>query len=848
MSDDTHEKQIDDKESTKETQAEGTPEAFQHMTVDALWAAMHQGQSIEASDNGAPQEDSAELPEVMPIFPVRQTVVFPYMLTPLQTNREKSIRVIEKASSEGAVIAITTQRDPQIDEPGFEDLYPAATAAKVLKTLKLPDGSINILVQGLRRVTILELTQTEPYLEARIENLTDTAEKSIELEGLIRNAQGLFQKIVNLTPYLPDEMAIAALNIDEPEKLADFIASSINLSIEEKIELLGMGNVLGRFQRLTVLLNREVEIVETGAKIQSQVRDEVDKTQREYYLRRQLELIQEELGQGDEHSQEIAELRKKIEEAHMTAEAKEEADRELDRLAKMHPAAAEYTVSRSYLDWLINIPWAKVTDDNLDIKAAEEILNEDHHGLLKIKDRILEYLAVRKLKADMKGPILCFIGPPGVGKTSLGQSIARALGRKFVRISLGGIHDEAEIRGHRRTYIGALPGKIMQGLRKAGTKNPVFMLDEIDKVGSDYRGDPSSALLEVLDPAQNGTFQDHYLGVSFDLSQVMFVTTANLLDPIPPALRDRMEVLELPGYTEEEKLAIAKGFLIRRQLENHGITPEELEIEDSAVLELIQRYTREAGVRNLDREIANICRKVARQFATSDQVAGEGLFESGAGKVIVSSSDIKEYLGAPRYSYGLAGQDDEVGVVTGLTWTPVGGDIIFIEVALVEGRGALTLTGRLGETMQESAKAAMTYARSRAADLGYPANFYRRLDIHIHVPEGAIPKDGPSAGVTMATALISALTGRPVRKDVAMTGEITLRGKVLPIGGVKEKVLAAHRAGIKTILLPAENEKDVTEIPEHIRKELDLRLMKNIDDILKAAIDWKAPRTPPPGF
>ena len=635
---------------------------------------------------------------------------------------------------------------------------------------------------------------------------------------------------------MPSELDIAALNIPDPGSLADFVAAHINLNLEERQELLGAIDVAERIKKLTTFVNRELEVLELGSKIQSQAKEEMTKAQREFFLREQLRAIQKELGEGDERTIEISELKEKIAEAKLPPEASKEAERELDRLSKMPPAAAEYTVSRTYLDWLINLPWSKSTEDNLDIGQASQVLDEDHYDLNKVKDRVLDYLAVRKLKPDMKGPILCFVGPPGTGKTSVGQSIARALGRKFVRMSLGGIRDEADIRGHRRTYVGALPGRIIQGLRRSESNNPLFMLDEIDKVGADFRGDPSAALLEVLDPEQNFSFIDHYLDVPFNLSKVMFITTANIVDPIPPALLDRMEVIELPGYTENEKLHIARRFIIPKQLNENGLTPQQLEVNDEAVLGITRNYTREAGLRNLEREIGTICRKVARQIAGGNEET-----------TVVSQDELHDYLGPIKFRCEIAEEADEIGVATGLAWTPTGGDIIFVEATLIPGKGNLILTGRLGDVMQESAQAALTYARSRTGSLGIPQNFYEKSDAHVHVPAGAIPKDGPSAGITMATALISALSKRPARRDICMTGEITLRGKVLPVGGVRDKVLAAHRGGLRGVILPKENEKDLEEVPQEIKEKLQFIFVENIDEALEVALNEAQdakPKTP----
>lgn len=765
-------------------------------------------------------------PEQLPILPSGKTVVFPSIIFPLATHEPRVVRLIDEALASDKIIGIFAQHPTAEDDQ--DSMYDVGTAAVVVRMLKMPDGSIRAFFQGQARIRLVKLTQTDPFLKGKIETLEERLEKTTELEALNQNLKGMFQKVASLAPGMPEEVGVAALNITEPGNLADFVAANLSLSLEEAQGLLATLDVTERIRKLTTYLTRELEVLELGSKIQSQVKEGMEKGQREYYLREQLKAIQKELGEADERTQEIQELRQKIERAGLPQEARQEAERELDRLAKMPPAAAEYTVARTYLDWLVSLPWNKSTQDNLDIKQATQVLDEDHYDLEKVKERILDYLAVRSLKEDMKGPILCFVGPPGTGKTSVGQSIARALGRKFVRISLGGIRDEAEIRGHRRTYIGALPGRIIQAIRRAESNNPVFMLDEIDKVGADFRGDPSAALLEVLDPEQNFAFSDHYLDVSFDLSKVMFITTANLVDPILPALRDRMEVIELPGYTEHEKLHIAKQFLIPRQIKENGLVSGQLQFSDEAILTMIRSYTREAGVRNLEREIGSICRKVARRV-----VGGEARAEQ------ITPDKLSDLLGAPKFRYELAGEADEVGVATGLAWTPTGGDVLFVEATLMPGKGNLILTGKLGDVMQESARAALTYARSKTTYLGVTDKFYDKSDIHIHVPAGAIPKDGPSAGITMAVALVSALTKRPVNKQMAMTGEITLRGRLLPVGGIKEKVLAAHRAGIKKLILPKDNEKDLEEVPEQVRRELEFLFADSIDQVLKETLQEK---------
>lgn len=766
-----------------------------------------------------------DIPEELPILPLRETVVYPQMLIPLVVGREKSIKLVEDALAGNKIIGMCMQKTP-VEEPTPDDIHRVGTVGIIVRSLRFPDNTLRLFVQGLQRIRIIEFTQTEPYFKAKVEVIEERVEKTVEIEGLMRNLLNLFQKMASLIPQFPEELIINAMNIQEPGKLADFIAFNTNLNINEKQEILETIDIKERLQKVTYYLTRELEILEIANKIQNEVKNEIEKSQKEYFLRQQMKAIQKELGEIDPREMEINELRQKLQEAKLPPEAMKEAERELERLALMPPGSAEYTVTRTYLDWLISLPWAKSTEDNLDIKRAEEILNEDHYDLEKVKERILEYLAVRKLKSDMKGPILCFVGPPGVGKTSLGKSIARALGRKFVRISLGGIRDEAEIRGHRRTYVGALPGRIIQGMRKAESNNPVFMLDEIDKLGADFRGDPSAALLEVLDPEQNNSFVDNYLGVPFDLSKVMFIATANVLYTIPPALLDRMEVIELPGYTEYQKLGIARGFLIPRQLKEHGLENYQIEFTDEAIKKIIREYTREAGVRNLEREIASIIRKIAKGIA-------EG---SISDKVIVDKEDIPKYLGPEKYTFGMKGEKDEVGVATGLAWTEAGGDILFVEALVVEGKGNLILTGKLGEVMQESAKTALSYVRSKLKDLNVSYEILEKSDIHVHVPSGAIPKDGPSAGVTIATAIASALTKRPVKKDIGMTGEITLRGKVLPVGGIREKVLAAHRAGLTAVIMPKENQKDLEEIPEEVKKDLTFYFVEHADEVLNLAI------------
>ncbi len=773
------------------------------------------------------------IPDILPVLPLKDTVIYPHIIVPLLITREEHVKLIDDALTGDRLVAAMASRE-EVEMPDPEQIYAIGTAAAIIRMLKMPDGSMQLFVQGVQRIHTVEYVEREPYLKARVTKVKEIVEESVELEGIARNVLTQFKKMVSLAPYLPNEIFVAAMNIGEPNNLADFIASNINIELEEKQELLEALDVKERLEKLTVFLNKEIEILEIGSRIQSEVQTEMSKSQREYLLREQLKAIQKELGETDERTMEINEFREKMDESGMPEAARKEAERELDRLAKMPVAAAEYTVARTYLEWLTSLPWNVSTEDNLDIKQAREVLDDDHYDLDKIKDRIIEYLAVRKLKEDMKGPILCFVGPPGVGKTSLGQSIARALGRKFVRISLGGMHDEAEIRGHRRTYIGALPGRIIRGIQRAGSNNPVFMLDEVDKIGADFRGDPASALLEVLDPEQNHSFSDHYLDVDFDLSKVMFITTANTPIPIHPALLDRMEVLELVGYTEVEKVHIALDHLLPRQYEFHGLKKSQINITEEALRGIIRNYTREAGVRNLEREIATVCRKVARDIA-------EGKRKSRK----IREKDLHELLGPSKFRFEVLEEEDEIGVATGLAWTESGGDVLFVESQVMPGEGELILTGKLGDVMQESAKAALTYCRSVADRYGVQPDFFKNNDMHVHVPAGAIPKDGPSAGVTLATALMSSITRRKVRKEVGMTGEITLRGKVLPIGGLKEKILAAHRSGVKKVIIPEENQKYLEEIPDFIRKDLKFVPVKHIEEVLKVALhpDGKPPRS-----
>jgi ATP-dependent Lon protease len=772
--------------------------------------------------------DNTNIPDELPILPLRDTVVFPNIVTPLVVAREKSVELINSVISGTRLLGLVSQKEADKEEPTAKDIYKFGTAAIILRMLKFPDGSLRVLVQGISRIAIEEIVTDTPYFIAKVKSVKETVKTTTALEALKRNLSIQFQKIVGQTPQLPDELQVVVVNTDAPEKLSDLIASNLNLQVEEKQKILETVDVKKRLKNLTALVNRELEVLEMGTKIQDKVQTELGKNQREYFLKEQLRAIQKELGIGDERSMEIEELRTKIMAAKMPEGPQKEGLRELDRLAKMQPGAAEYTVSRTYLDWMIALPWSISTKDNLEIEEAQKVLDEDHYDLIKVKERILEYLAVRKLKDDTKGPILCFVGPPGVGKTSLGRSIARAMGRNFNRISLGGVHDEAEIRGHRRTYIGALPGRIIQGIKNAGSNNPIFMLDEVDKIGQDFRGDPASALLEVLDPQQNFSFADHYLDVPFDLSSVMFITTANVLDTIPSALRDRMEVLELPGYIEEEKLNIATTFLVPRQINENGLKKKHISFTKNGLRKIIRDYTRESGVRNLERQIGSVCRKVAKGVASGNQKLKK-----------ITPDEVIEFLGPQKFYSEVAERTSEPGVATGLAWTPTGGDILFIEATKMSGNKGLTLTGQLGDVMKESAQAALSYIRSHAKELGIEPEFFKDKDIHIHVPAGAIPKDGPSAGVTMTSALVSMLTNRPVRHDIAMTGEITLRGKVLPVGGVKEKVLAARRAGIKIIIMPDKNMNDLEEIPENNRKGMTFYPVQKLSEVLELALKPK---------
>jgi ATP-dependent Lon protease len=764
---------------------------------------------------------------ILPMMPIRDVVIFPYMMTPFVVGRESSIRALEEALAGDKKIFLATQHDASVDDPKPNDIYQVGTIANIIQSLKLPDGNIKVLVEGSERGKILKVSSEEGYFRASVKTASFRIVSTPSLEQLVQRVISLFEQYVKLSQSLNYETMIAAAKVEEISKFTDTVAANLSISIEEKQELLELFDPVDRLTRLADILDIEIEKLNVDRSIQGRVKRQMERAQREYYLNEKIKAIQKELGRNEKS--EIDELKKKIEAAGMTKDAHEKAMGEIKRLELMPPMSAESTVSRNYLDWLLAVPWKKKSKEIRDIRRAEKILNEDHYGLEKIKERILEFLAVRQLVKTPRGSILCFVGPPGVGKTSLGRSIARATGRKFVRLSLGGVRDEAEIRGHRRTYIGALPGQIIQMMKKGGTINPIFLLDEVDKMSMDFRGDPSAALLEVLDPEQNDSFTDHYLDVEYDLSKVFFITTANVIHTIPQPLQDRMEILRLSGYTEPEKLEIAKRFLVPKQREATGLKEENLQFEDEAIVGVIRNYTREAGVRNLEREISNISRKVARKVVQ----------ESRDLKVVVKQEDLREYLGVIKFRDTKAEEKNEVGLATGLAWTEVGGQILNIEATVMTGKGKLTLTGKLGDVMQESAQAALSYVRSRAARLGLPADFYRRVDIHIHIPEGAIPKDGPSAGITLATAMVSALTKIPVDRDIAMTGEITLRGKVLPIGGVKEKVLAAHRAGTRTVLLPRDNEKDLSEIPENIQEDLAIRFVETMDEVLDLALERK---------
>lgn len=762
---------------------------------------------------------------VLPLLPLRGILVFPYMVIHLDVGREKSVQAIEEAMINERLIFLATQKEAQTDDPGEEDIFTVGTVAEVKQLLKLPGGTIRVLVEGIARAEIKEYVSKDPYFKVEIDQYSEEFAKNPQVEALMRNLVTQFEQYVKLSKKIPPETVVTVVNLEEPGRLADIVASHLTLRIEDKQEILEAIDIVKRLEKLCAIVARELEIVELERKINVRVRKQMEKTQKEYYLREQIKAIQRELGEKDDRMAEGEELREKIAKAKLPKEVEEKALKELERLEKMPPMAAEAAVVRNYLDWLLALPWSKGTRDRLDINLAETILDEDHYGLKIVKERILEYLAIRKLAKKMKGPILCFVGPPGVGKTSLGRSIARALERKFVRISLGGVRDEAEIRGHRRTYVGAMPGRIIQGMKTAGSKNPVFLLDEIDKMSMDFRGDPSSALLEVLDPEQNNTFSDHYIEAPYDLSNVMFITTANVQHNIPRPLQDRMEIIYISGYTEVEKVQIALRHLLPKQIKEHGLNDSMVQISENTIKRVIREYTRESGVRNLERNIASLCRKAAKHI-----VSGK------SEKVKITAQNLEQFLGKPRFRYGMAEQEDQVGVATGLAWTEVGGDTLAIEVTIYKGNGKLTLTGKLGDVMKESAQASYSYVRSRAAELGIKEEMFEKFDIHVHVPEGAIPKDGPSAGITLAIALASALTNREIRHDVAMTGEITLRGRVLPIGGLKEKVLAAHRAGIKIVMFPVDNKKDLEEIPNNVKKQLELIPVEHMDQVLKIAL------------
>jgi ATP-dependent Lon protease len=776
------------------------------------------------------------IPSTLPLLAVRDVVVFPNMVLPLFVGRETSVLAIEAALAEDRLLFLATQRDQAVENPEPEDIYGLGTVSLILRMLKLPDGRLKILVQGRAKAKITDYQQTRPFFKVGLELVSEAplAEVSPETEALMRNAREMSEKILTLKGVMSPDLLSILDSIEDPGHLADLVAANLRLKIDEAQTVLEELDPIRRLIIVNDFLRKELEVSSIQAKIQNQAREEMDRTQREYFLREQLRAIKKELGDVDETSKEMEEYRVKIVRAKMPKDAEEEALKQLSRLEQMHPDAAEASMVRTYLDWLVEVPWSKATRDKLDLKEAKTILDEDHYNLEKVKDRILEYLSVRKLNKKMKGPILCFVGPPGVGKTSLGQSIARAMGRKFTRISLGGMRDEAEIRGHRRTYIGALPGRIIQGLKNAGTNNPVFILDEVDKIGMDFRGDPAAALLEVLDPEQNFSFSDHYLNVPFDLSKVMFITTANLVDPIPSALKDRMEIIRLAGYTEEEKLKIAQGYLIPRQLQENGLKARDLHISSEVIKTVISYYTLEAGLRNLEREIGTLCRKTARRIAEGEK-----------GPFPITRANLHKYLGPPQFLHEEEREKDEVGVATGLAWTQVGGEMLAVEASLMRGKGQLTLTGQLGDVMRESAQAALSYARTRADSMGLESNFYETLDVHVHVPAGATPKDGPSAGITMATALISALTQVPVRKDVAMTGEITLRGKVLPIGGLKEKAIAALRGRMQKVIIPEANKKDLVDIPNYVKRRLKFVPVSSVDEVLKEAL-VRSPFKPAP--
>ena len=814
--------------------------------MDLLGIVKTKGQGLPDAAAPGHEEGDRELPQELPILPLKNTVVFPMTVLPLVVQKPRSVRLVDDAVVADRMVALVALKDPEVEDPTPADLHGMGTVATIHRLARSADDTLHIIVQGVERVRIGEYLQEEPYMRARIEPAPELVEEGVEVEAAMRTAADSFRRLVELASYLPDEMVGSALNSDDPRQMAYVIASLTRMEMGTRQEILEMDSVAAKLRRLTEIVMREVAVLELSKEIQSDAQSTMEKGQREYFLREQLKAIQRELGEDDGDAREVEGLREKIASVGLPDEARKEAMRELDRLSRLPAAAAEYSVIRTYLDWLTELPWQVVTEDNLDVSEARRVLDEDHYDLEEVKDRIIEFLAVRKLRQERadelvsddgdsvgdqirrerEGVILCFVGPPGVGKTSLGRSIARAMGREFIRQSLGGMHDEAEIRGHRRTYIGAMPGRILQALRRAGSRNPVFMLDEVDKIGSDFRGDPASALLEVLDPEQNREFRDHYLDVPFDLSQVMFVTTANVLDTIPAPLRDRMEILRLSGYTEEEKLSIARGYLIRRQLRENALRDDEVTFTDAALRRIVREYTREAGVRELERQIGGVCRKVATHIA-----------DGSAEAVRIDGDDVPRYLGKRQYHFEAATRTQVPGVATGMAWTPSGGDILFVEATKMNGKGGFTITGQLGDVMRESATAALSYVRSKAAELGIDPELFATIDIHLHVPAGAIPKDGPSAGVTMATALVSLLTGKPVRGDVAMTGELTLRGQVLPVGGIKEKVLAAHRSGLKAVCLPERNDTDLDELPKEVRQEMRFVLASRVEEILEAAFD-----------
>jgi ATP-dependent Lon protease len=771
------------------------------------------------------------------VLPLRNSVLFPHAVMPISVGRRKTLALVENALEHDLPIVVVSQKEASVDEPAPpDDLYEHGTVARILKAIRVGGGNINLIIQGSERVSVKSFTQDDPYLAAEVEPIEETQESGLEVDALARNLVIQFRKLVEVHPNLSGDISELSLPEDDPNRLADLVASVLPIPVADKMELLPISSLKDRLERVTSRVSKEIQVTELGSQIQSRVMDEVGKTQRQFYLREQIKAIQRELGEGDDRTREVEEIRQRVKDANMPQEAEEVAERELDRLAMMSPASAEYTVSRTYLDWLVNLPWSEETEDKIDLKRTREILDEDHFDLEKVKDRILEYLAVRKRKPDLKGPIICFVGPPGTGKTSLGRSIARSMGRKFVRASLGGVRDEAEIRGHRRTYVGALPGRIVQGLKRAGTKNPVFVLDEVDKLGADFRGDPSSALLEVLDPEQNHQFSDHYLEVPFDLSQVFFLCTANVMDTVPPALRDRMEIIPLPGYTEEEKLEIARRHLIPRQIEENGLADADVKLEDDAIRKVIGDYTREAGLRNLEREIASLCRKVARKLVESEETVE---------KIEISPEDVADYLGPARFYREVAERADVPGVAIGLAYTQSGGDILFTEASRMPGRGKLTITGRLGDVMKESAQAALSWIRANGDRYGIDEEVFEKSDLHVHVPAGAIPKDGPSAGVTIACSLLSLLTGEPVEALLAMTGEVTLRGKVLPVGGIKEKCLAARRAGVRRVVLPSHNEKDLVDIQPELKEGLEFSFVEDLAQVIEQAFGDRLPKRKP---